>query len=305
MQGALKEPLVVLHAVALEIGLHLGDVPVQSEAGHGRVALGHVLIQIALAVLVIEGFGQLLDVLAVVAVLGEGNLVLAQDELLVAGVDGGGELLDLVAGVVDVKLTPDVIARAVEHARQRVAQHAAAGVAHVHGARGVGGDKLHHQALAVPLVHAAVVRALSGDSAQHVGVPGGGEAEIDKAGAGHLDGGKPAALKIEVFDQSLGDLPGRHVQGAGPGHSVVGGVVAVGGVLGDLHRAGKHGAGGQLTLLHCLCAGRGQQGVYAVLGVLNHVSHLLFSYIEAICFCSLTSTRKIFRVTKACSRSST
>ena len=78
VQGAFKEPLVVLHAVAAQIGLHLRDVAVETEAGHGRVALGHILIEVHVAVLVIERFGEFLDVLALVAVLGELNRVLAQ-----------------------------------------------------------------------------------------------------------------------------------------------------------------------------------------------------------------------------------
>ena len=157
MQGAFKEPLVVVDAVAAKVGLHLRDVAVEAEAGHGSVALAYVLIQKAVAVLIIEGFRQLLDILALIAVLGESDLVLAQDELLIACVNGGGKLLDLVARVVDVELAPDLIARAVENACQRVAQDAAAGVAHVHGAGGIGGHKLHHQPFAVALVHTAVV----------------------------------------------------------------------------------------------------------------------------------------------------
>ena len=80
-----------------------------------------------------------------VAVLGEVDGVLAQDELEVAGLDGAGELVDLVAGVVDVELPADIVRRrGSEHLGQGVAQDAAPGVAHVHGAGGVGGDELHH-----------------------------------------------------------------------------------------------------------------------------------------------------------------
>ena len=140
-----------------KVGLHLRDVAVETEAGHGGVALAYVLIQKAVAVLIVKRPGQLLDILALIAVLGEGDLVLAEDELLIARVDGGGKLFDLVARIVDVELAPDLVARAVQDARQRVAQNAAAGVAHVHGAGGIGGDKLHHQPFAVALVHAAVV----------------------------------------------------------------------------------------------------------------------------------------------------
>ena len=270
----LKEPLVVLNAVAAQVGLHLGDVPVQTEAGHGLVAALHVLLQIFFAVSVVEGLGQVLDIVAVVAVLGKLHLVLAQNQLLIAGVDGGGEFLDLVAGVVHIELPPDLIAGPVQHAGQRVAQNAASGIAHVHGAGGVGGDKLHHQPLAVAHVHPAVVRALSGDISQHVGIPALRKAEVDKAGACHLHRGKPAALQLHVGHQGLRDLPGGHVQGLGPGHGVVCGVIAVGGILGDLNAAGKRRTGGQLAFFHGLVVGGGEYFAYPVLGALNHVSHL-------------------------------
>ena len=110
MQLRLEKPLVVLNAVAAQVGLHLGDVPVQTEAGHGLVAGLQVLLQVFLAVSVVESLCQLPDIVAVVAVLGEFHLVLAQNQLLIAGVDGGGKFFDLIAGVVHIELTPDLIA---------------------------------------------------------------------------------------------------------------------------------------------------------------------------------------------------
>ena len=79
-----------------------------------------------------------------VAVLRKLHRVLALDDLEVPCLQALGELLDLVAGVVDVELPPHVRAGLLQHGCQRIAQHAAPGVAHVHGAGGVGGDELHH-----------------------------------------------------------------------------------------------------------------------------------------------------------------
>ena len=235
------------------------------------MAVGLGALQVILAVDIVKALGKLLYIVAMVAVLGELDLILAEDELAVARVDGGGELLYLVAGVVDVELAPDIVARAVEDAGQRVAQHAAAGVAHVHGAGGVCGDKLYHALCAVPDVYAAVVLALGGDVTEHVAVPALAEAEVYEAGACNFDGVKPGTLKLHVRRERFGDLARRHVQRAGAGHGVVRGIVAVGGVLGYLNAAAEHRACGQLTLPDSLLTGSVQNAAYLLFRVLYQV----------------------------------
>ena len=116
-------------------------------------------------------------------------------------------------------------------------------------------------------------KPLPGDGLQHIGIPPVRQAEVDEAGAGHLHRGKPGICQIGVGDQGLGDLPGGHVQGLGPGHGVVGGKVTVGAVLGDLHGAAEGGAGGELSLLGGLLIGGVQNLTDAVFGVLYHVRH--------------------------------
>ena len=245
MQGGLEEPLVILDAVAQQVGLHLGDVGPEAEGGQGVETGLLVCVRVAVAVRGVEGLGQLLDVVAVVAVLREGNGVLALEDLEVAGLDGDGELMDLVAGVVDVELLPGVAAVPPEDVGQGVAQHAAAGVAHVHGAGGVGGDELHHHFFPVALVALAVEGAFLLDLGQHVAVPLVAQAEVQEAGAGDLHGGEDGAGEIHVVHQGLGNGAGGHLHGLGPGHGHGGGVVAVLGVLGDLHGAFQLYPGGE------------------------------------------------------------
>ena len=239
------------------------------------MALGHRLSQPILALFRPEGSGQVLDIVAVVAVLGKFHRVLTQDQLLIPGVDGGGELLDLVAGVVHIEFPPDLIAVPIQDAGQGVAQDAAAGVAHVHGAGGIGGDELHHDLLPLALVQTAVVLALAGDGSEHIGVPAVGQAEVQKAGAGGLQRGKPGSLQLRILDQRLGDLARGHAQDAGAGHGVVGGKIAVGGILGDLHRAAEPCPGGQLTLLRRALIGLLQNLVYAVFRFLDPIRHVM------------------------------
>ena len=126
-----------------------------------------------------------------VAVVREFDRVLTLDELEVARLDGLAEQVDLIAGVIDIELAPDIVARALEHGRERVAEHAAARVADRHGPGGVGGHELHHDLLSVAVVHAAVVRAGALDGGQHVLIPLVGQAEVQKARACRLNAGKP------------------------------------------------------------------------------------------------------------------
>ena len=110
MQAGLKEPLVVVDAVALKVALHLRDVAVKAEARERVVAGLLVAVEVLLALLLIKQLRQLADIVAVIAVLGELNRILALDDLEVARLQTLGKLLDLVARVVDIELAPDICA---------------------------------------------------------------------------------------------------------------------------------------------------------------------------------------------------
>ena len=92
MEAGLEEPLVVLNAVPGQIGLHLGDIDAETELGQGVMAGLFVAVQILIALILVESLGQLPDIVAVVAVLGEFHRVLALDDLEVPGLQTLGEL---------------------------------------------------------------------------------------------------------------------------------------------------------------------------------------------------------------------
>ena len=274
VEGGLQEPLVVLNLVPAQILLHLGDVALEAKVGHGLLALLLALVHPAVAVLGAEGGGQLADVVALIAVLGEGHVLLPQNELTVPGVDRHGELVDLVAGVVDIELPPYMIAGTLQHAGQAVAQHAAPGVADMHGPCGIGGDKLHHDLLAMALIHGAIGGALPLDVRDDLAVPAAAQAEIQKAGAGDLGALEVGPLQLQVVQDNLGDGSGGHVEGLGPRHGKGGRVVPMGYVLGNLNGGLYLDPGGQEALGGGLFIGRLGQGRHLVLGGLDHVGHL-------------------------------
>ena len=208
-----------------------------------------------------------------VAVVREFHGVLALKELEIARLDGLTEKIHLIAGVVHVKLAPYVVARAVEHGRQRVAQHAAARVADGHRPRGIRGDKLDHDLLAAAIVRAAKVRAFGLHRRQNVRVPARGQAEVQKARPRDLDRGKPRVLQLHVRGDRLGDLARCHVQRLGRGHGVVGGEVPVRGVLRLLHRAADLRARRQCALLRRACVCLGDELVKRLFCLFDSVGH--------------------------------
>ena len=228
---------------------------IQGVAGQAAAGLG-VLVALAGGKLQ----RQQLDVPALVALGGQGIVLLVVVVLEVADGQALAELLDLVAGVVDVELAGHVVACPLQNSGQAVAQRAAAGVAHVHGAGGVGRNELYVVLLALAVVGLAVVGGGAGRH-HHPGPESGGQEQVDKAGAGHFRLGKAAAAQAgQVGQQGFGDHLGGLVPGAGTGHGDVRGDVAVLAVGGHLHDEGGQLGGGQVAGLHGGLGGLGQQG---------------------------------------------
>ena len=272
MQARFEEPLVVFDAVARKIALHLRQVYRQSELGHHLVAFGGVELEPVVAVLFAEELCELFDIVAVIAVLGELYRVLALEELDAARLDAACKLFDLVAGVVDIELAPYVVACAREDGCKRIAQNAAARIAHVHGAGGVCGHELDHELFALADVAVAEAVALLGDVFENVGIPLAAHTEIHESGACDIDAFKPASVKLHVFNKRFRDLARRHAHKLCACHCVVCRIVAVCGVLGYLDAAVERKSGRQLALFR-----RGE----VCLG--NKLRDLLFCFLYHVC----------------------
>src|SRR5690606_35213414 len=143
------------------------------------------------------------DVGDVVAVVGVGRPVgVTGLESLRTRLRGQREVVDLHAGVVVVELAAHRPAVGVEHARDAVADHAGAAVAHVQRSGGIGRDVFHAGSASGAGVVAAVARAL-GVQLDQLPAPGlGREAEVQEAGPGDVDRGDVAAGGQRI-DQQL------------------------------------------------------------------------------------------------------
>ena len=232
-----------------------------------------------------------------VAVLGKFDRVLALYELEAARLDARCEFFYLIARVVDVELAPDIVAGALEHGGQSIAQHAAACVAHVHGAGGICRDELDHELFAAAHVAASVAFALGGDIFKYVAVPFIAHAKVHEARARDLDGLEPASVKLHIVDERLSRLARRHTEKLGACHGEVRGVISVCGVLGYLDAAPKLKPRGELAF-----SGRGNirpvnELGYLILGHLYHICHIFCSS-QLLSFTLMFS---LFLLTTACS----
>ena len=280
VEGRLVKPGIVMDLIALQIRLHAGQVHRKAELSQSILPLLLGDIQQAVTMLVIIGLGQFLDVLALIAILREGDGILAIDKLEVTDLDGTGKLVNLVSGVIDIELSGHIRAAGGEDGGQRIAQHAAPGVAHVHGSGGVGGDELNHDLLTLETVIGAVDVLLRFHGVHDAGIPLVSQTEVQKAGASDLRRGKVGAGEIHVVQQRLSDHAGRLAQCLGGRQSKGGGIVAVGGILGDLYGGGldlclRQSAVRRSRLVGCHCQRRS-----LVLRVLDHIRHIVKPFLR-------------------------
>ena len=104
-----------------------------------------------------------------------------------ARLGGNGQVIDLHAGVVVVELALHIPAVGGHDAGDAITDHPGATVAHMQRAGGVGGDIFHAHGFATA-AGVAAKRCASGVDVAHLLLPrGGGQVEIDEAGAGDLD----------------------------------------------------------------------------------------------------------------------
>ncbi len=110
------------------------------------------------------------------------------ERLAIAQERRAGEHVDLGAGVVDVVFARDVVARELQQAAQRIAEHRAAAMADMHRPGGVGRDVFDIDLLGRAHWTLAVAGALAQHGAQRVRPGRRLQSQIDEAGAGDVDG---------------------------------------------------------------------------------------------------------------------
>ncbi len=102
---------------------------------------------------------------------------------------GPGEGVHLRAGIVDVIFLADGIARLGQKPRQRITDHRAATMAHMHGAGRIGGNVFDVDLFAPAQIGVAISNPCGENVLQPVQPKTIGQAHINKAGAGGLRAG--------------------------------------------------------------------------------------------------------------------
>ena len=265
VQGALGEPHVEVQPEVREHVLVVAEDGVVGHVHEGCLALLGAGLHPLEALLADDLDGDVDDVGACVAVFGELGAVLIRvsddvivglgaghallhegGDLQVAARDRLGEDVHLVAGIVDVELAGDLVAGEFHDAAQGVAQGCPAAVAQVHGAGGVGRDELDVDLGALAHGAAAKAAALLADAAEHALQSCVGEAQVDEAGSGDLDGAQQLAA-LEVLDEDGCDVARVHVRLLGASHGNGGSPVTVGAVARTLQGRVWDGLEGELA----------------------------------------------------------
>lgn len=151
----------------------------------------------------------------------------------------------------------------VQQVGQRVAQCRLAAVADVQRAGRVGGDKLDQHLAVHALCLGAVAVALLQHRAQHIGLGGRRQAQVDKAGAGDFQAGhQPGGTRVGLdrVDDLLGQFPRVALERAGNLHGEVAGQVAVGGDLRTLEDGVGQGGVGRGDCAHRVIERSGKIG---------------------------------------------
>ena len=224
VEERLVHPALHRHAVGFEIAVDLLQLFLLAVVHEVRKALLGIGGEPFVALFLGKLRGDVLDVVGVVAALGEG--VFLAEMLKVAGGERFAEHDDLVAGVVDIELTQHVPAAGLHPAGDAVAPGGVAGVTAVQIAGRVGGDPLEQEMLALAGVVFAVIVAGGDDIVDNGGEDARLELEVDEAGACDRDGFALGQKLGELGGERFGNLHGVASESARKLHGNAGGIIA-------------------------------------------------------------------------------
>ena len=140
---------------------------------------------------------------------------------MISDIERKTEFVYLIARVVNIKFAADIIARKIHNGGKAVAERAASCVAHMHRARGIGGNKFDIDFFACTVIRAAVVRALFENILNDAGVEAVFEIKIHKAGACNLASVKKCVRKKEPVGDGLSNFSRSAFKVSCPSHGSV------------------------------------------------------------------------------------
>ncbi len=184
VKGFFGEEFVHLHAKRGEIRADQVHHHFGGKEADIRQPVGFGLIQQAVAILCLERFTNGNQVISGVETFG--NFGAEPVGLAVTLEGGAGQHINLCATVIDVVFTRYIVTGEVKQRAQCIAKNRAAGVAHMQRAGRVGRDKLNINLPPCPDIGTAKACTGSKDVSQQPLPDGGVQANVQKAGAGHV-----------------------------------------------------------------------------------------------------------------------
>ena len=279
VQGALTEPVIIDNAVFFQITLQTGDVLRQCKR-HQRIPSGlRIAVYVLVAVFCDKVLRMLCDVGAMVGILR--HLHRRVKVLEIAHFQRSGELLDLVAGIIDVELTLYLPASPAENLRQAVAQRTASGIAHVHRAGGVCGNKFHQRTLTGAGLCFAVGVLFCQDGFHNLGKPFRLQEKVQKAGAGDFRTVKDRAMQGDRLQNQFGNFARCHSECLGAHHCHIGCEIAVGLIRRNFHTKCRKRNSRHFFLCHHSSQSLHQQFVQLVCCLSDTIRH--FSIHSFLC----------------------
>ena len=222
--------------------LHGRNIAGQTELSQFILQFIGYNIAVFLAVFLVEFTGQNQHVLPVITVLRYLAVSMSADFQIPCR-NAQRKTLYLIAGIIDVKLTGNLMPRSAQAGRQTVTDHTATGVTDVHRSGRVGRNELYHYLLRILGLGPAVIlsqrkNAIKSNARQLVR-----QEEIHKAGPRNLTTGEGRAVKGNTVGNRRRRHTGRYTESACPYHGNIGRQIAVRSVLGRFN-----GKGGQFAL---------------------------------------------------------
>ena len=203
VQSALFKPIIIFDSVLQQIPFKACNVFGKRKINERLAPFAAFCLNIFIAVFCGKALCVLGYICALISVLGHFDAVFVK--LKIAHLKRSGKFFDLVAGIVNIEFAADIVAGFFKHCGKAVADCAAACVAYMHGACGIGGNEFHQNFFAFAEIRGTVILAPGYNIFNYFRIISLRKVKIQKARPRNFNLFKKRALQINVIRNTLGN----------------------------------------------------------------------------------------------------